>query len=62
MTATLPNPKYAGRWPWYGLPPIDDTAPPGVQLTAKVRPRPQHRDEYHRTLPWLDPHTDRSEQ
>jgi hypothetical protein len=51
----LPSPWLAGRWPWYGLPPVDDTAPPGVQITARVRPRAKHLAEYRRRLlPWLD--------
>ena len=44
-----------GSAPWYGLPPVDETAPPGVQITARVRSRQQHAAEYgRRPLPWLD--------
>jgi len=44
-----------GSAPWYGLPPVDETAPPGVQITARVRSRSQHANEYgRRPLAWLD--------
>jgi hypothetical protein len=46
-----------GSEPWAGLPHIDETAPPGVQLTRRVRPRHLHRGDY-RGLPWLDPDLD----
>jgi hypothetical protein len=43
-----------GTAPWYGLPPINEDAPPGVCISARVRHRHLHRGEF-KPLTWLDP-------